>query len=269
MLKKSLKIFYPLLFFWISNSYADEFGKDILLIINYNTAHYGSIDFLKELYSPYFPNIVFTGPQHHPQVEYCEHRSGWFSHKVFAQIMQKYPNYTGYLYVHDDCILNPWNFTRFDKNKIWFKKSWFARFGTPDMNQWWFPNPEVGANAIKRAYDNFPQKYKDTLAQTCGQSNTILWAYSDIGYIPARFKDDVIILTEILVKSKTFLEIALPTMCGALDNMANWNYLNGIELWHGENPHPYYNKTIDYIHPMKLSNMGHREFLKHQFKKSN
>ena len=100
----------------------ESFGQDILLIINHNHPHYDQIDIINEIYAPYFPHIIFYGPQHDSRVEYCDHCRGWYSYKSIAQAIKKYPGYHGYLWVHDDAIINPWNFERFHNDTIWIDK---------------------------------------------------------------------------------------------------------------------------------------------------
>jgi hypothetical protein len=84
--------------------------SDILLIINYNNPHYQSIDFLKEIYSPVFTNIIFYGEASHPEVHLISHHKGWWGHEVLKDAMIRYPGYSGYLCLQDDCFLNYWNF---------------------------------------------------------------------------------------------------------------------------------------------------------------
>lgn len=252
----------------------EPIGNEILLIINYNHAYYDSIPFLKEIYSPYFPHIVFDGPQYHPEVEYCDHHKGYFAYKILKTIMQKYPNYKGYLMVHDDCVIHPWNFKRFDQTKIWFsttnKKSltpdpikgliYFpCPYNLPDRWNWW--DMQIGFQAIAKAYNNFPTKNRLILSLNCENENTILFGFSDVVYIPAKFKDDVIELCTILEQSNAFLEIAMPTLCGCLDHIKNWEIFNGTNM----KPISYYSVDLDYYHAMKFSNLGKRQLVKNVF----
>lgn len=242
---------------------SEPFGKDTLLIINYNHAHYQSIPFLKEIYKPYFPHIVFYGPEEHPDVELCKHFKGFYSYNVLSKAMQKYPNHKGYFLVHDDCVINPWNLQRFDPTKIWVAYWWQEKL-IPEPKGWWWPQ-KIGYRAIKNAYAHFPEKNKVTLQKNCGEHG-VMAGYSDIAYIPAKYKDQVINLCAILSNESTFLEIALPTILGCLDDKNNWEYFNGFALWRKEDPKNMYSKNLDYMHPFKFSDTSNQDFIREQFK---
>jgi len=244
---------------------SQKIGADILLVINYNHAHYNSIPFLKELYSPYFPNIVFVGPKLHPEVEFCDHDRGYYGYKSIAQIMIKYPHYQGYLWVHDDCVINPWNFQRFDQSKIWFNNPGIAQLDPAGLTKWVWWRKAIGYQAIKNVYDKLSQKHKDALRANCGE-NRVFWGYSDIVYIPTKYASDIIGLCALLNREHSFLEIALPTLCGCLDNKKNWEMLSGLALWNRENPKVMYSQKLDYLHPMKFSNQDYQNFIREQFK---
>jgi hypothetical protein len=244
----------------------DPIGQDILLIINYNHAFYDSIEFIKEIYKPYFPNIVFYGPQNNPQVELSTHTKGYFSYKVFRQAMQKFPDYKGYFFVHDDCVINPWNFTRFDQSKIWLTELRVAELTPHGVPKWhWWPT-HMGYTAIKKALELFPEKNKQVLQHNCGTNDAAMWGYSDIVYIPGSYKDEVISLCTILENQSVFLEIALPTLCASLGFKETMEFIKGDAIWDRRNPLDVYSTKTDYVHPIKFSKKPAREFIKNQFK---
>ena len=80
---------------------------DVLLVINYNWPHYQTIDFIKSLYGDYFPNMVFYGPIGSNEVIQCSHNHGAYSYLAIVDAMERYPHFSGYLYVHDDCLILP------------------------------------------------------------------------------------------------------------------------------------------------------------------
>ena len=75
---------------------------------------------LQEIYEPYFENIVFYGPKKHSGVHHFEHNKGYFSYLCIADAIKRYPNFDGYLFLHDDCILNAWKLKNIDTSRIWF-----------------------------------------------------------------------------------------------------------------------------------------------------
>jgi hypothetical protein len=250
---------------------ATNFGHDILLIINYNHAYYESVELLKKIYKPYFGHIIFYGPQASNDVEYSDHFMGWFSYKIIAHAMQKYPQYSGYLYIHDDLIINPKNFERFDKSKFWINppKKVNLDLGMDAVHDWPWWQHQVGYPAMKQVYDNMTQEDRDLLEKNIG-AHTVSISYTDIAYIPALYTQQFIKLSNLCDQYKLFLEIALPTICTGLGGPGQLELIKGTTLWYDgsrNNPCDYLNQSTDYVHPIKLSNPAYREFVARYFEK--
>lgn len=242
---------------------------DILLIINYNFPFYDSIKFLKDLYGPYFSHIVFYGPTEHPEVQLCEHHEGWFSYKGIADAMQKYPGFAGYLWIHDDLIINPWNLTRFDTNKVWnlTLEPKDLNLGMNAVQGWHWWQKAVGYPAIKKVYDELEPKYKKILEHNLGE-HMIAMGYGDMVYIPARCVQDFTVLCNLCAKYELFLEIAVSAICSCLVPKEEIETFKGVVLWYDGtriNPQDHYSRQLDYIHPMKCSDEQVRGFLKREF----
>lgn len=240
---------------------------DILLIVNYNHAFYDSVDFLRKIYSPYFPNIVFCGPEPGLNVEHIDHYKGFFGYKGICHAMKKYQNFAGYLFVNDDSIINCWNFDRFDKNKIWF----FRQTVTPlnaDLikNKWAWWNTKWGYRAMVQAYSHLPENFLVKLHQNLGQQ-MVARGFSDVIYFPAIFKEEVEYLINYYADYNLFIEIALPMICGSLAPIEEREVLKGLCLWtwDREKVLDYYNPELDFIHPIKLSHQKNRDFIEKAF----
>lgn len=245
----------------------DGLNRDILLVINFSHPHYENIDFLKELYGPYFSDIVFFGPTEHPGVDLVDNCRGWCSYTTLGLAMEKYPHYKGYLYTNDDCIINVWNLKRFNTSKIWFTQLGHAQLRPDAIQNWGWWQMSVGYEAVVKSYAMLDDEHKLTLSKNCG-NNTVLWGFSDVVYIPARYRKDVIKLYPLFAMTNTFLEIAIPTICGCLDEQKNWEILNGVTLWFEDRNYvdKYYNKNLDFLHPIKCSDEQNRFFIAQQFK---
>ena len=249
--------------------------SNVLLIINYNHAHYESIPLLKEIYKPYFKNIVFYGPERHPDVNFCAHNKGYLSYICIADAMKNYPQSEGYLFLMDDCILNAWLLKNLDTSKIWFPA--YIGFLNSDFpkplnvtkglqaTNWYWWNTEWGCKSITEAFNKIPDNYKEVLAQNWGESNVVA-AYSDIVYIPLCYKNDYIELATIFCNQGAFLEAALPTIVSCLNPKNNWIWLKG----HGtdrKKQNQDYRVDVYINHPLKLSEKKNRAFVKKLFKK--
>lgn len=254
------------------SSYSTASLENILLIINYNHAHYESIPLLKSIYSPYFKNIVFYGPEGHEHVHECRHQEGYYSYITIADAMMRYPTMDGYLFLMDDCILNAWLLKECDTSTIWFSdiSSFRDTRGTPISLKegvqayptWVHWDKPWGYSAIQRAFDEMNAHDKSILEQNWG-SDTIVAAYSDLLYIPASYKDRFIDLAVLFGKNNVFLEIALPTITACLASKKSWLWLPGYGT-NRQNCNDF-KKDLFFNHPIKLSDPKNRTFIANLF----
>lgn len=234
--------------------------NDILLIINYNHPHYESMSLIKKMYEPYFKNIVFYGPTKHPHVNELKHHMGFFSYLCISDAMKKNPNYKGYFFVMDDCIINPWTFKDFDRTKIWYPYlQWNAQYdGNPvDLTKgpnsyptWEWLSSQWGYKPTVQAFNELPEVYKTKLEQNWGPHH-ITFACSDIVYIPSDYKDQYIELAELFGKHQVFLEIAVPTIMSCISSKSDWLWLEGNSTYNKACLE--YNPEMPFNHPIKLS----------------
>lgn len=263
----------------LGQPYAQEpIGKDILLIINYNHPYYASVNFIKELYGAQFPNMVFYGPNvpnnYKNVVEECNHHEGWYGYKAIALAMQKYPNYAGYFLVNDDCIMNFWNYSRFDISKIWAMDCGSLKLikNQPKAFNWpWWYRP-CGYAAIQRVYSELLPEHRSILAKNANAQNMVYIGMSDIYYIPSKYREKAIQLCSLMEKHNAFLEIAVPTMLTCLDDKNTWELLRGKYVWDWENngrknAFEHYSENLDFFHPIKFSDIKNREFVTKVFSK--
>jgi hypothetical protein len=132
-----------------------------------------SVNFFQLLYASTFPNLKFyvdfenndkrtkfTYQRENLEITYIRTRKGWFSPKVLEDAVERYPNYKGYFYFHDDIFLFPWNFRDFDYEKIYAEDN---RFGSAYT--------KYNKNYIKRI-KTLPKKYKESLQNCNYKENT-------------------------------------------------------------------------------------------------
>ncbi len=247
---------------------------NILLVVNYQHAEwYGTMGLLEKLYRPYFPSMIFFGRQPHENTLTYEHHRGWqFEYTSIAHAMKTSPHYKGYLWINDDLIINPWNFYRFDKQKLWMSKPSNMHvdlsLGTSAVRGWmWWPM-KLGYEAFRHVYEELDVRYVETLKNNCGPHHGI-YGYSDIVYIPARYRDDFIALSALCDKHGLFLEIALPFICSCIAPFDEWEVFNGRDLWSGSDRSralQIYDGTMDFIHPIKISKPECQDVVKTQFR---
>ena len=256
---------------------------DILLVVHYNHPYYESIQFLKTLYAD-FPNIVFYGEKVNSSdpsaVIQVETIHGWFFSRVIADALKRFPNYRGYIFLQDDTLMNFWNFTRFNKDKIWFgvsfyralgptPPSWFTGFDTSKVlrefhasipNSGWHWDEPTGNAAIMAAIPQLRSSDRQRLKKNVGKNGKI-GMVCDMFYLPGKFGKKALRISRVF--GNVFCEIAVPMMLACLDDFKNWEYLRGhwgFTLGKGEYPHPTYRGKSDWVHPLKFSQQAARDF---------
>lgn len=230
-----------------------------LLVINYNHPYYNSIDFLKEMYSPVFPNIVFYGEKEDPRVTVFAHNFGWWGQGVLADAMKRWPNYEGYFCVQDDCFMNFWNFARLDTNKIWLCDIANKLSLDTPQNFWWTAwNRDSGKPALLAAFNRLTPEQKERIAKSVGPGNTG-FTYHDFVYVPGRLKDDFIKQCAIFSDPQIFVELALPNILMSLEEVDKWERLN--LSWKTADDFVY-KTSFDWVHPIKFSQEKNREFIR-------
>lgn len=243
---------------------SNHFFSDILLIINYNHPYYMSIDFLKEIYSPVFPNIVFYGEQDHPEVFTIKHYFGWYGHNVIDDAMKRWPDFKGYLCLQDDCFMNFWNFEQLDLEKIWasFPADRISLNTVTHPWPWW--NMFCGREAILQSLTSLSEDHRKMLSKNIGVDEVAV-TYHDFVYIPGRHRQTFIELYPHF--SHVFVELALTNILLCLDNINNREYLNSE--WGISNIMLEFDPSLDWIHPVKFSSIENQKFIRSVLQKMN
>lgn len=131
--------------------------KDILLVIVYNYPFYDSIPYLKALYKPAFPNLLFCGSPDDtapPGILTVDVINGYLGYECLGRAIREHPGYEGYFYISDDVILNFWNFLDFDRRKLWEShRTSTSPASGPVSSAWpWWSSPhETGLNSCGSA----------------------------------------------------------------------------------------------------------------------
>ncbi|KAF8501014.1 hypothetical protein F5888DRAFT_1324947 [Russula emetica] len=132
---------------------------NVLLIVFFSHARYDTnLDFYSEVYSEYFPNILFIGPatredsgfDHSYDVFVDTYQAtedlsdledykigGRMAHHMLYTALQEHPCYDGYLWAPFDTLLNVPRLQLFDQNKFWYHSP-FGRY---------IPNPALDRSA--------------------------------------------------------------------------------------------------------------------------
>jgi len=258
-----------------------DFFNDILVIVNFNFPHYENIPFIKEIYS--FPNIVFYGDDipgsFCSEVTLCKQHKGFFSYRVMLDAQKKYPNYQGYLFLMDDLLLNYWNLTKFDKNKVWFikfqSKHNVVDVINSDRKDWWWGR-QFGKERCASAWQELSDRFKNRLEKTLGVRNAFVGGNSDIYYVPKRLVEDYVEIFNIMSNNEVFLELAIPTGLYAIEDYDNfetmlikylWSKYAGTMSMTGDRLswRSFYSKELTGLHPVKFKDKNNQNTIRWLF----
>ncbi|XP_050401606.2 uncharacterized protein LOC126818313 [Patella vulgata] len=265
-----------------STSLASVTSPDILLVVVFNFPFYDNIPYLQLMYGVTFAHIVYCGPN----IERFLNASKHFTNKVtFVEsvVDEGYCAYTclsaamkmnfdvqGYLFIGDDTLLNSWNIHKFPLDMIWFRSDIIRLYkGKKSSVYWW--QTHVGQNAMNKVWtlmhnlstengDLKPvvDKFVHTLLANNASKDGAMAGWSDILYIPSKYKKDTIFFLDLFAECKVFLEIAIATLVSGLEDKNNFINLEGQYLWYDgkRNKIPELFKPNDtYLHPVKLSHI--------------
>ena len=194
--------------------------------------------------------------------------------------------------MQDDIMMNTWNFSRLNRDKIWYgvsfrhaikdhplgklPASWDPNFDKsktqgeffnyPRDAWWgWFSEP-FGLPLVEQlvAYHLAPQDLA-ILERNLGRGGRV-GMVCDMFYIPQTVREDAIRLGHIF--QDVFCEIAIPMMLSCLDNFKNWEILRGVwaynALFDGDNNDvnkalSEYPAEADWVHAFKFSQPFYRD----------
>ena len=235
--------------------------KDTLLIVALPTNRaYESIPLYELLYRGGFRNRILCGPvqlsnESTAMIEVVNTRNGAFLYDCLSQVVGRYQNFTGYLFVAEETLGNYWNLINYDKNRIWQDAGVVSGpalySGTPDNWEWW-ASP-WGMRAVEKAFEYLVERnYGDIRKSKLSEGdwkpewdvnnalNAWFWngrgqyrAYKvnrSILYIPKRHIDVYLKLSKIFRQSGVRHALALPTIMRLLELAEDSVQLHGAAI---------------------------------------
>ena len=284
--------------------------RDVLLVIMFNNPHFVAIQGLELMYRRNFPNMVYCGPKNKAIQKY---REDWgidfielipeneqvagelMNEQCIVTAMERYTKVAGYLFIHDDLVVNFWNLDSYDKSKVWTTNDWVYQPIIADftsMKSCKMYTHRLGCyQGI--AHWIYPDRYKDgvlwslreihnatrrnsslsvcsrTLRQTTKDTTRSFYGQSDMYYVPQRLAPAFAEVVKIFLKNEVFFEIAIPTALHCIEPMSLHQVIpfrhniwtHKIDTWR------FYHRLLGdiYFHPLKLGMhlRPHTERLRH------
>ena len=242
---------------------------DVLLLVIFNNPHYDAIPYFETLYRPFFPNILYCGPDifdanRYPRVNRFTfslisygsnpvgHVHGAFTQKCMTMALQIDYAVQGYLVASDDLCLVVHTLSKLSRKAVWFVphvqigeiskltecKRGVCGLPAPVWHKWnwWamYQNTTTGALA-----EIASRRRSSTVTNACyqrllfenGAIDRANGALTDIYYIPSQFSQYFIELADLFLHHKVLIEIAVPTIVRCLVASKDVHPLIGKERW--------------------------------------
>jgi len=253
--------------------------KNILLVINSQSAHIEYLKILKDLYSPAFPNIVAINSEDSSSfspyfdTENCQNSDSIFTYICLQKVMEKWNRFDGYLLIQSDLVFQYWNVFRnqLDLSKFWIQKNLIIRKFDDDSGKWPWWDSQYGAIAVKQVFQNLTSNYTHFLAlNKLDITTSALSGFAEIMYVPQKFRLGWIDLSKKFYAKRVFEEIATPLIPICLENTAKMQNINGLVLWKSEieKMSKMYSSDYLYIHPVHFSSVDLKSKIIEAFQKN-
>ncbi|KAL0961033.1 hypothetical protein HGRIS_006023 [Hohenbuehelia grisea] len=142
---------------------------NVLLIVFFSHARYGAnLEYYKEVYTEFFPNILFIGPasledggfSHSYDIMVDSYQSdedlsdpsfykmsGRMAHHMLYTAMMEHSCYDGYLWVPFDTLLNIPRLQAFDQSRFWYHSPWGKFVHNPEVSDTADSPSEIAASS--------------------------------------------------------------------------------------------------------------------------
>ncbi|XP_062002848.1 probable glycosyltransferase STELLO1 [Rosa rugosa] len=184
-------------------------------------------------------------------------------YKYLPKIFDRYSGADGFLFLHDDTILNYWNLLQADKNKLWItnevSKSWTKV--SPNDNSDWFSKQ---ASMVKKVVSMMPAHFQVSYKNTIPSHKSFIVCSSEILYIPRRFISDFVDLVNLVGDLEIHHKVAIPMFFLALDSPQNFDSVLSTMVYEEEsastNSSSLYSAQVPAVHPWSVS--SEQDFIK-------
>ena len=169
----------------------------MIVCVNWNSP----VDLLimhDNLWKPVMKNIVYYGPFDKKLIEQMNENGlqavsrsdhdvkpeGTLAYRAVLDAINRFPDFGGYLFKHDDVQINVTAMSSWNTSSIWASRGYndqIKNFSHPhDGVEWWWPHPRAGLHAVMNSLHG-SKEFADKLVSCTGRNDT--WPAVGIGNI--------------------------------------------------------------------------------------
>lgn len=192
-----------------------QFFKDVLLVVKLNPVRLHWLDAIQRFYSAGIPNIEFysslkKGDPHegggkflvvgaaNTTVHLIEDNYGFCDHFAVTTAARAHPEFTGYLFLSDDLLLQFWRLVDFDKTKVWRQQPVYGEKKARVTVE----------NSLRTALRELAKELPD--GQVPNEADVPFASTSGVYYIPSAHAPMFSVASRILLRHRTYNEYGTP-----------------------------------------------------------
>ncbi|CBI29841.3 unnamed protein product, partial [Vitis vinifera] len=238
-----------------------NFGNVVLIMFCSGPVERTALEW-RLLYGRIFRTVVILAEQKNADLAVEEGRLD-FVYKQLLNIFSRFTSAEGFLFLHDNTILNYWNLLQADKSNLWItdkvSKSW-STVSTSGNSDWFSKQ----ADMVKKVVSMMPVHFQVNYKETINSDQLLTVCSSDVFYIPRRFIADFTELVNLVDNLEIHHKVAIPMFFLSMDSPQNFDPVLSRMIYE-ENPpstnsSTFYSDKVPAVHPWNVS--SEQEFIK-------
>lgn len=186
-------------------------------------------------------------------------------YKYLPKIFNRFTSAEGFLFLHDNTILNYWNLLQADKSKLWITnkvpRSW-TTVPITGTNSFWNSKQ---ADMVKQVVSTMPVHFQVNYNENDLHDKTLTICNSEVFYIPQHFVEDFIDLVDLVGNLEIHHKVAVPMFFRAMDSSRNFDPVLNTMIYETQtrssNSSPHlYSAQVPAVHPWIVT--SEPEFIK-------
>ncbi|CDP19298.1 unnamed protein product [Coffea canephora] len=176
-------------------------------------------------------------------------------YKYLPKIFARFNSTEGFLFLHDNTILNYWHLVQADRSKLWIANQVPTSRTGIDQNLSWFSKQ---ADMVKKVVSTMPAHLQVNYKGSNPSEQSLAFCGSEVFYVPRRFVQDFIDLVDLVGDLDIHHKIAVPVFFMAMDVPQNFDSVLNKMIYKTEassiDSQDFYSAHVPAVHPWIVSN---------------
>ncbi|KAL8128671.1 hypothetical protein V2J09_017826 [Rumex salicifolius] len=237
-----------------------NFGNVVLVMFCSGPAERTALEW-RLLYGRIFKTVIILSE--HKNKDLAVHQGHLdYIYKKLPIVMKRYSSADGFLFLHDNTVLNYWNLVQADKTKLWItdkvSKSW-STVSTKENKDWF----QKQAKMVKKVVSMMPAHFQINYKETVKSEHDVIISNSEVFYIPRRFVSGFVDLVNMVGDVEMHHKVATPLIFLSMDSPRNFDSVLNTMSYEEKPPSnssTLYSAQAPAVHPWSVT--SEQEFIK-------